>query len=257
MLKEILERLSRNYSFKRRLPSRFNYTPLYVSPDSQLKYLKLGENAFDADLLKIVDWYIDEDSIVWDIGANVGVFTFASASVAKKGYILAIEADIWLAGLLRKSLLLKENCELNIEILPCAIANQDGIAKFLIAQRGRASNSLEITGSRSQAGGIREKITVPTLKLDTLLDFFSPPNFVKIDVEGAEAIVLDGASRLLTEIRPTIYIEVGNKANKEVSSILKQKDYLLFDGSKPIKEQKNIEYCTYNTLAIPKNRVST
>lgn len=255
MLKAIIERLSRNRSFKRRLPSRFNYTPLYVSPDSQLKYLKLGENAFDAGLLKIVDWYIDETSIVWDVGANVGVFTFASASVAKKGYTLAIEADIWLAGLLRKSLLLKENSELNIEVLPCAIAHQDGVASFLIAQRGRASNSLEITGSRSQAGGIREKITVPTLKLDTLLDFISPPNFLKVDVEGAEAVVLNGATKLLTEIRPTIYIEVGNKTNTEVSSILIEKDYLLFDGSKPIKEQETINSCAYNTLAIPREKI--
>jgi len=58
MLRTMLERLSRGRSFKRRLPSRFGFTPLYVSPDARLKYLKLGEDAFDAELLRIVDEHI-------------------------------------------------------------------------------------------------------------------------------------------------------------------------------------------------------
>jgi hypothetical protein len=87
---------------KRNLPSRFGFTPLYVSPDSQLKYIKLGEEAFDSGLLKIVDDYIRVDSVVWDIGANVGVFTFAAASRTLQGSVLAVEADIWMAQLLRK-----------------------------------------------------------------------------------------------------------------------------------------------------------
>ena len=92
---------------KRRLPSRFRHTPLYVTPDSQLKYLKYGEDAFDAALLKIIDEYICEDSVVWDIGANVGVFSLGAASIAKKGSVLAVEADTWLASLISKSLLLR------------------------------------------------------------------------------------------------------------------------------------------------------
>jgi hypothetical protein len=107
-------------------------------------------------------------------------------------------------------------------------SDRNGVATFLIASRGRASNSLEVAGGgRSQSGGVREKVTVPTLTLDTLLDYFSYSTFLKIDVEGAEAFVLKGAKRLLSEIRPTIYIEVGSEQVKEVTKILIESDYAL------------------------------
>ena len=254
-MRTLIERLSRGRYLKRRLPSRFGRTPLYVSPDAQLKYLKPGNDAFDAELMAIVDQHVRESSVVWDIGANVGVFAFAAASVAKKGSALAVEPDTWLAQLIRRSLLLKENRRLRIQVLPSAIADINGVATLLIANRGRASNALEAVGGRSQTGGIRERIIVPTLTLDTLLDFFEPPTFVKVDVEGAEVMVLTGARRLLSEVRPTIYIEVGEEAAGEVASILRGVSYELFDGSKPIQDQEPAASCAFNTLAIPKHGV--
>jgi FkbM family methyltransferase len=254
MLRLLLERLVREKHLKRRLPLRFGRTPLYVSPDAQLKFLKPGDGAFDSELLSIISEHIREDSVVWDIGANVGVSSFAAASTAKKGTVLAVEADIWLAQLIMKSLRLKENQALNIRVLPCAVSDRNGVASFLIASRGRASNALETTGTRSQSGGIREKTTVPTLTLDTLLEFFDSPSFVKIDIEGAEAMALRGAGRLLSEVRPIIYIEVGAEANEAVTSILCKAGYVLFDGSVPTKEQAPIDCCAYNTLAMPREK---
>jgi FkbM family methyltransferase len=254
MLRSILERLLREKHLKRRLPLRFGRTPLYVSPDAQLKFLKPGDGAFDSELLSVISEHIREDSVVWDIGANVGVFSFAAASTAKKGKVLAVEADIWLAQLITKSLRLKENQALNIRVLPCAVSDRNGVASFLIASRGRASNALETTSTRSQSGGIREKTTVPTLTLDTLLEFFDSPTFVKIDIEGAEAMALRGAGRLLAEVCPVIYIEVGAEANEAVTSILSKAGYVLFDGSVPLKEQAPIDRCAYNTLAMPREK---
>ena len=43
---------------------------------------------------------------------------------------------------------------------------------------------------------------------DFLLDHWPAPDFVKMDVEGAELLALQGAGRLLEEVRPTFYIEV-------------------------------------------------
>ncbi|MCJ7631136.1 FkbM family methyltransferase [Candidatus Bathyarchaeota archaeon] len=206
-------------------------------------------------MLRIIDENIHEDSVVWDIGANVGVFAFGAASVVNKGSVLAVEADIFLAQLMRKSALLKENSGLSIEVLPCAVSERNGVATFLIADRGRASSAVEVVRGRSQSGGIRKKVAVPTLTLDTLLDFFAPPSFVKIDVEGAEALVLKGADRLLSEIRPTVYIEVGSEANEEVTSIPHKSSYELFNGARPVQEQEPVGSCKFNTLAVPKEHV--
>ena len=180
------------------------------------------------------------------------MFAFGAASIATKGSALAVEADIWLAQLIRRSIGLKANRGLNVQVLPCAMADRNGIATFVIAQRGRASNFLEAAGGgRTQAGGEREKVTVPTLTLDTLLDSFAAPTFLKIDVEGAEAMVLRGAAKLLSTVRPTIYIEVGRSANVEVTQILRENRYLLFDGSTPWQKQTPLEACAWNTMAVP------
>jgi FkbM family methyltransferase len=227
-----------------------------VTPDAALQYLKPGKAAFDAGLLKAVDEHVLVDSVIWDIGACVGVFAFGAASIARQGKTLAIEADIRLAHLMKKSISLNTNRGLNINVLPCAVSDRNGVASFLIANRGRQSNSLQISGGRSQMGGVREKVYVPTITLDTLLDFFDPPNLVKIDVEGAENLVLRGASRLLADIRPIIYVEVDGDSSTEVAGIFRMNRYELFDGAKPIKEQEPADYCSYNTLAIPQERIT-
>jgi FkbM family methyltransferase len=225
ILRTSLERLSRGHTLKRRIYVNGRPVDLLVSPDAQLKYLKIGKNAFDADLISIAERYLSRESVVWDIGANVGVFTFAAAAVADKGTVIAVEADIWLGSLLRRSCGLTSNRDKDIRILSTAISSTDSIATFLIAKRGRASNALEEAGGYSQMGGVRERHYVPTLTLDTLLNSIPAPHFVKIDIEGAELMALQGADKLINHIRPLFYIEVGQHLAGSVMSIFRNAGY--------------------------------
>jgi FkbM family methyltransferase len=251
MMRAIVERLSRGVVLKRRLPACVGGAQLYVSPDAQLKYLKLASDAFDTDLLQLAKDHVKSDSIVWDVGANVGVFTFAAAGLARKGHVFAIEADGWLVELIRRSCRLPANRALGITVLPAAVSATNGVAEFVIAQRGRASNYLADAGGWSQSGGERERTHVATLTLDSLVDSFPWPTFVKIDVEGAEAMVLRGATRLLNEIRPALYIEVGKENSEEVTQLLQAAKYHLFDSTRPVGGQQPLARCVQDTLAIP------
>lgn len=252
MLRKLAEQLSREKAFIRKLPSEFANTPLFVSPDAQLKYLKPGIDAFDKELLDIALEHIGSDDVVWDIGANVGIFSFAAASLASStGHVLAVEPDIWLAHLMQKSARLHRNQTLSIDILPAAIADSCGIEPFLIAARGRASNVLAKAGGRSQMGGCRERNLVPTFTLDQLLNISAKPNFIKIDVEGAEVSVLKGAKRILSEIRPIIYCETGPDYKTEITEIFHGAEYKIFDGSLPKPSRFEHEQCAFNTLAYP------
>ncbi len=206
-IRTALEHLSRGKVIKRYMIVKGIRTPLLVTPDAQIKLLKPGANAFDKDLIRIAERFLKEKSNVWDIGANVGVFTFAAAAVANKGMILSVEADTWLTGILRRSAQLKENNEKDIRVLPVAISEMNSVASFMIAKRGRASNALEVVGGRSQMGGVREKQYVPTLTIDTLLGSFPEPDFIKIDVEGAELLALKGASKVISSIRPVFTLK--------------------------------------------------
>lgn len=74
-------------------------------------------------------------------------------------------------------------------------------------------------------GGERSRILVPTITLDSLLKRLSPPTFIKIDVEGAEAEVLKGSRRILEEIRPVIYIETGKESHELCEKIICEAEY--------------------------------
>lgn len=103
-IRTFLERISRGRVIRRKILIAGKSIPILVSPDAQLKYLKFGSGAFDNDLISLAEVHLKPGLNVWDIGANVGVFTFAASAIVETGFVVSVEADIWLAGLLRRTL---------------------------------------------------------------------------------------------------------------------------------------------------------
>jgi len=219
-LRTIVERAARGRVLRRRLP---NGVQIYVSPDAQLKYLK-GE--FDADLVELADKWVAAGDTVWDIGSNCGVFAF---SCDNAGRVLAVEADPFLADMLRKSV---EISDVPVVVLGCALSDTCGVASFIIAQRGRASNHLSDVVGSSQSGGERSRLAVPTLTLDTLLEAEENcPALIKIDVEGAEVAVLAGGKKLFTEVQPVLWLETTKHSHETCKRFLEERGYVLERGA--------------------------
>lgn len=245
-LRRLAELAARNRALKRRLPSPFNASIL-VSPDSQLKYVRPGTCGFDPMLLEVAANQITPGMTVWDVGANVGVFSVAAAALG--GSVIAFEPDSWLAALLERTRALPENRKLDLKVVTAAISDKNGVAEFIIAERGRASNALAAAGGRTQMGGARATCLVPTLTLDCVGEVLPWPEFIKIDVEGAELLVLEGASKLLRQ-RPRLLIEVGEDESRRATDVLRGLGYSLFDASKQ-GQREQIVTCVENTLALP------
>jgi len=96
--------------------------------------------------------------------------------------------------------------------------------------RGRASNALQIAEGNSQMGGIREFQYVPCLTIDVLLENQPKPDLIKMDVEGAEALVLSGASSMLDSVRPIFYVEVATANRTQVEKLMNSRDYKIFSS---------------------------
>jgi len=237
---------------KRSLPGKFGNTYLYVTPSARLKFLKPGKSVFREDysgLTYLADSIVEENDKVWDIGANIGIFTFAAArKVGSLGEVISLEADIFLVQLLRKSKQINSNKGLNVKVLPAAISSEDKISSFMISATGRNTNFL-----KSELDQFNRKYTnevfVPTYKLDTLKKHFEAPDVLKIDVEGAEHRVISGAKEMIASNKPKIYCEV-NEVNKDVvTKKLKELGYGLYKIEN--ESIKAIDECVFNTLAIP------
>jgi FkbM family methyltransferase len=203
-------------------------------------------------LFKMANELVKAGDVVWDVGANVGLFTFAAANRAgKNGSVVAVEPDLWLATLLRRSCDLQKGSEAPVTVVPAAVSDSFGLETFHIAARSRSFNHLEGGGS-TEAGETRRSETTITITLDWLLERVPPPQVIKIDVEGLEHRVLAGAATVLSKIRPVIWCEVDPVNKEEVTRILLAQRYELFYANKDPAERQSLPKAPWETLAIPR-----
>jgi FkbM family methyltransferase len=165
--------------------------------------------------------------------------------------VLAIEPDPWLSGLLGRSAGLNGGSGCVVEVLQAAIGERAEDVVLNIAARGRATNFVSGHVPSTQTGGVRTAVGVRGLTLDGLLEGRVEPTLLKIDVEGAELAVLRGARQLLREVRPRILCEVSHESREEVTGILRESGYVLYDAERPWPEAGPIAACAWNTVAIP------
>ena len=212
VLRRILKRFSRGVVLKRRLPKEFGGAPLFVSPEAALAYWRWDLSTVDPFLLSMVRELVRPDMTVWDIGANLGLFSFAAAGLGAN--VLAVEPDMWLANLIYQSASMNK---LPVTVVPAAVSDRHGIAKLYLSPEGRASNSLS-------GMGIAQNVIAITL--DALLDNFAAPQVLKIDVEGVEYSVLRGATRVL-QARPRILVEVTSH-HEQIGELMRHAGYELY-----------------------------
>ena len=106
MVRGMIENFTRDWVIRRRLSVDFSNAPIHVTPSAGLRYLFRPMNSVDTSLLELVKEFVKPGVVVWDIGANIGLFSFAAASMAgSAGLVVALEPDAWLVQLLRRSAL--------------------------------------------------------------------------------------------------------------------------------------------------------
>lgn len=176
----------------------------------------------EPNLQSIFQLLVNPGTVVYDIGANVGFFTILAASLTgPAGQVVAFEP------LQENFNLLEHNAQINnftnVSVRDFAIAERDGTAVFLISAN---STFGVLADASSKAESQIGKTQVEVRRLDSLVqrDAFPIPHIVKIDVEGAEAAVLDGAVETIQKARPILIIEL-HGTNALISKKLKAMDY--------------------------------
>lgn len=258
MARRAIERCLEPLVFKRHLPGTAGGAPLIVSTRvGGLKYLFRTSSSWDPQLLRIAGLLAFQGSCVWDVGANVGLFSRAAAYHAgADGAIVSFEADIDAVSLLNRTCRHRLSGHADITVLPVAVGSSVGFARFDIAMRARAANALSGFGT-TQTGGVQESRTLPCITLDSALAQFRAPDVLKIDVEGAELEVLRGAPKIIADMRPAIYCEVQRDTIAEASALLAGHGYRLWDGDhfSGSVDDPPASAATCNLLALPREKV--
>ncbi len=147
---------------------------------------------------------MDKDTVFVDVGAYMGLYTVYACRRARR--VLAVEPNPMALAYLKANVALN-NCH-NTIVVPKAASDKMGVVKLRIprpARRGLIPTTASIVWSFEET----LEIDVETDTLDNIVDEagLDTVDFVKIDIEGAEGLVVKGAERTLRKSR-TILIEI-------------------------------------------------
>ena len=178
-----------------------------IGPKSHLLRRLLVHGRYEPELAELFAGLIQPDRDVVDVGANIGFFTVLAARRLGKGRVLAAEPTSAAHARLCRNLAANGVADKAIVFNGLVGATDSSTEIKIVAGREEYSS----TGAMVHPSIKGEAVTVETLPirpLDALVrDHGLAPALVKIDVEGAEMAVFEGAQETLKTHRPVVISE--------------------------------------------------
>jgi len=141
--------------------------------------------------------------VVVEVGSNIGIHTVGLAmAVGPTGRVIAAEAQPAIFRVLCANLAL--NSLFNVDPHACGCSDRSGSMIAPSIDYAAANNHNSGGASLASSG---EGISVPVVPLDELVEDVPRVRLLKVDVEGMEREVLQGASGLVDRCRPWLYVE--------------------------------------------------
>jgi FkbM family methyltransferase len=217
-----------------------NQSKIFFGPMRGLKFkgglsqiLGIYELHVQAEILN----NLGKGDVFYDAGANKGYFTLLGARcVGDKGFVYAFEPFLYNVNWVKK--LISDNNILNCIVIPEALSDVSGIAELYYDDKG------DTTIPSLMQRQMGPSLSVHTTTLDEFVYKYRQPTLIKLDVEGAEVLVLRGAIRLLaSELAPTWIIEIHSKENDSlVKGLLGLYGYRIYTVAHPYKRRKQYPY---------------
>ena len=157
------------------------------------------DGSFEESYLKLCSKYVKPDSVVFDIGSNIGIHSIYFSNIAVDGRIYSFEPSISTFQLLLNNI---KHCK-NIVPINTGISDISSLFTFYECD-DNALSSLKDT----QRSSIQNRYEVLCFNLDDFIKLFSinRVDFVKIDVEGLEYEVLQGMKNAIIEIQTNNFL---------------------------------------------------
>ncbi len=186
----------------------------------------------------------------WDVGANIGYYTWVL-----KSSVPALDAVMFEPDTINKKLIgatIRKNRLPSIELRPAAVGSARGSTTFKVDSFGSETGSIARAETIDETlyGASSESITVDVIPLDEVLQERNGqlPDLVKIDVEGAEQLAFEGATNLVKSEHPVFHCEVRNEFKEYIFGLLQSAGYRVLDASNLSELSKS----TWDILAIPR-----
>ena len=213
---------------------------------------ELALGTYEVPIQNIFTQHLKSGDVFYDIGANVGFFSIIAAKlVGDTGKVYAFEPGKENAQSIR------HNAQLNsfsqIEVIEKAVSNTSGEGQLLLAEYS-GGHALATADAPPDLAG---EVTVDLVSIDDLIaqNKIEPPNFVKVDVEGAELDVLKGMRETIKTHKPTIIYEVDDgdrtgyeRKYRELANFFESLNYQVTQTE---DSYDAIDWCVGHAVATP------
>lgn len=158
---------------------------------------------------RFLNRYLQPDMVFADIGANQGEFSLFAAKRLTKGRVLAFEPVDFFYNLLRENI--QRNQYPNIDTFHYGLSNEVKQLPIYMGQTGAGEHEgLATIFQSNQRARFIQNIELKVLDEQVSLLNIQRLDFMKIDVEGAEMLVLKGAQKTIERFRPLIMLEINH-----------------------------------------------
>lgn len=174
-------------------------TRFRISPNSGWGPLRGGT---EVEVALLMQEFVRPGWVVYDLGANIGIYSLLySKLVGSHGLVIAFEP-------LPANLVdLQDNLQLNdcsnVSIRKVAVGSGNSRCRFVIG----SNNTEGKLDSKVSASAASIEVQVECLD-DLVASGTTPPDLIKVDIEGGEADALDGADRLISSRKPPLFVEL-------------------------------------------------
>jgi len=214
-------------------------------------------------LVQYVAAQIRPGFVMLDVGAHHGVFTMVAAFELKKrgwkGLIHSFEPDPGNFSLLEYNV--RQNDLASYVVLhPEAVGDTKGHLEMVFDAGDNSGNCLvktiASTSPLDQAATVRH---VPVTTLDSWLDNLPALNLIKMDIQGAEPLALEGGRNLIARFRPVIVIEAvpGWHGTEQIQRKLIEYRYRIFGADKKGRlcpPDSKEAFVSWDWVAIPEEQ---
>ena len=181
----------------------------------------------EPETLEWIDSFQEKENLIfWDIGANIGLYSIYNSLKNPKSTTIAFEPSSSNLRVLTRNISIN-NLEKNIKVVPIPLTNKENIFQEMNEGHFIEGGALNSFGEKFDFEGKEFKPTMKYNLLGTTMNYFIEnsildiPDYIKIDVDGIEHLILEGGDKFLNDKKvKSLSIEINENFKEQYDKVL-------------------------------------
>ena len=181
----------------------------------------------EPETLEWIDSFQEKENLIfWDIGANIGLYSIYNSLKHPKSITIAFEPSSSNLRVLTRNISIN-NLEKNIKVISMPLTNKKNIFQEMKEGQFIEGGALNSFGEKFDFEGKEFKPTMKYNLLGTTIDYFLEnsildiPDYIKIDVDGIEHLILEGGDKFLNDKKvKSLSIEINENFKEQYDKVL-------------------------------------